>query len=83
MRLVGPLNPQEAVGFNMWWVPILVAIITGPVVVLLQLLRRENTSQHAESRGLLEHMVIKVHDIDDKLDNHINNHHSNERTTND
>ena len=43
-----------------WWVPIAVAIITGPVVVLLQKLRRENTSQHAESRGLLEHLVIKV-----------------------
>lgn len=59
-----------------WWVPILVAVITGPVVVLLQKLRSENTVQHAESRNLLEHLVIKVDNIDDKLDNHIDNHDS-------
>ena len=54
-----------------WIVPIAVAIITGPVVVILQKLRKENTSQHAESRGLLEHLVVKVDNIDDKLDSHI------------
>ena len=46
-----------------WWVPIIVALITGPVVVLLQMLRNENTNQHAESRELLHHMIIKVDDI--------------------
>ena len=50
-----------------WWVPILVAVITGPVVVLLQRLRTENTSQHAESRSLLNHMVIKIDKIDDAV----------------
>lgn len=54
-----------------WLVPIAVAIIGGPIVVLLQALRKENTNQHAESRGLLEHLVIKVDNIDTKLDNHI------------
>lgn len=54
-----------------WAIPVVVAVITGPVVVLLQLLRRENTSQHAESRGLLEHLVIKVDNMDSKLDEHI------------
>ncbi len=54
-----------------WLVPIAVAIITGPVVVILQRLRKENTSQHAESRGLLEHLVIKIDNIDEKLDEHI------------
>lgn len=44
------------------------AVITGPVVVILQKLRRENTSQHAESRGLLEHLVIKMDKVDDKID---------------
>lgn len=55
------------------------AVITGPVVVILQKLRKENTSQHAESRGLLEHLVIKMDKVDDKIDhleqrfdNHIN-----------
>jgi hypothetical protein len=54
-----------------WLVPIIVAVLTGPVVVLLQKLRSENTSQHAESRGLLEHLVIKIDNMDDKLDAHI------------
>jgi hypothetical protein len=54
-----------------WLVPIIVAVLTGPVVVILQKLRNENTSQHAESRGLLEHLVIKIDNIDDKLDEHI------------
>ena len=58
----------------MWWVPIVVAVITGPVVVILQKLRKENTDQHAESRSLLEHLVIKVDKMDDKLDAHINDH---------
>lgn len=54
-----------------WLVPIIVAVLTGPVVVILQKLRSENTSQHAESRGLLEHLVIKIDNMDDKLDAHI------------
>jgi hypothetical protein len=54
-----------------WLVPIVVAVLTGPVVVILQRLRNENTSQHAESRGLLEHLIVKVDKIDDKLDAHI------------
>jgi hypothetical protein len=62
-----------------WWVPIVAAVITGPVVVVLQKLRKENTTQHAESRGLLEHLVVKIDKVDDKIDhledkleNHIN-----------
>jgi hypothetical protein len=51
-----------------WWVPIVTAVITGPVVVILQKLRKENTSQHAESRGLLEHLVVKIDKVDDKID---------------
>ena len=44
------------------------AVITGPVVVVLQKLRKENTTQHAESRGLLEHLVVKIDKVDDKID---------------
>lgn len=58
-----------------WLVPIAVAVITGPVVVLLQLLRKENTSQHAESRGILTHILHKVDTMDEKLDNHIKDGH--------
>jgi hypothetical protein len=55
-------------------VPIFVAIITGPIVVVLQKLRNENTSQHAESRSLLEHLVVKVDKIDERLDDHLDGH---------
>lgn len=62
-----------------WIIPIAVAVISGPVVVLLQMLRKENTSQHAESRGLLEHLVKKVDKIDEKLDSHIDDPSHHER----
>lgn len=58
-----------------WVIPVVVAIIGGPVVALLQLLRKENTTQHAESRGLLEHMVIKIDHLDSKFDKHIEEGH--------
>lgn len=61
-----------------WWVPIVVAVITGPVVVLLQKLRSENTSQHAESRELLGHVVVKLDKLGDKFDNHIGDGHAHE-----
>jgi transcription termination factor NusB len=55
-------------------VPIIVAIIGGPVVVILQKLRKENTNQHAESRQLLSIVVDKVDKVDNKLDGHITWH---------
>jgi hypothetical protein len=33
-----------------WLVPVAVALIGGPLVVVVQSLRKENTSQHAEAR---------------------------------
>lgn len=56
------------------WVPIVVAVITGPVVVVLQKLRKENTQQHEEGRDLLKLVGIKVDKIGSKLDNHIGWH---------
>ena len=61
----------------MWWTTIVAAVITGPVVVVLQKLRKETTYQHNDSRALLEHLVIKVDGIDDKFDRHIEEHHQN------
>lgn len=55
-------------------VPILVAVITGPVVVVLNKLRSENTSQHAESRVLLQKVADKVDNVGTKLDEHIGWH---------
>lgn len=56
------------------FVPILVAVITGPVVVVLNRLRSENTSQHAESRDLLQQVADKVDTVGTKLDEHIGWH---------
>ena len=57
-----------------WFIPVLVAVITGPVVVLLQLLRRENTDQHAEGRELLREVIQKVDNVGSKIDGHIGWH---------
>jgi hypothetical protein len=56
------------------WVPIIVALITGPVVVVLQKLRKENTDQHAQGQVLLRIIGSKVDKIGSKLDNHIGWH---------
>jgi len=56
------------------WVPIIVAIIMGPVVVVLQKLRKENTEQHSEGRILLKMIGTKVDRIGTKLDEHIGWH---------
>jgi hypothetical protein len=56
------------------WVPLVVAIITGPVVVVLQKLRKENTEQHAEGQILLRTIGNKVDKIGSKLDQHIGWH---------
>jgi len=57
-----------------WLVPIVVAVIGGPLVVVVQKLRSENTSQHAESRDLLHKVAYKVDMVDEKLDGHLSWH---------
>ena len=56
------------------WVPIIVAVIMGPVVVVLQRLRKENTDQHNEGRILLRVIGNKVDKIGSKIDGHIGWH---------
>ena len=62
-----------------WLVPVVVALIGGPLVVVVQSLRKENTSQHAEARELLKMVAGKVDKVDDKLDGHISWHLSKTR----
>ena len=71
---------SEVVGFEMEMVlvPILVAIISGPLVVVLQKLRKENTEQHEEGRILLKMIGTKVDKIGSKIDNHIGWHEGQE-----
>jgi len=56
------------------WVPIVVAILMGPVVVVLQRLRSENADQHNEGRILLRVIGHKVDKIGSKIDGHIGWH---------
>ena len=56
------------------WVPIVVAVIMGPAVVVLQRLRKENTDQHNEGRILLRVIGNKVDKIGSKIDGHIGWH---------
>jgi hypothetical protein len=69
-------NRWGAVGCDMETilVPIAVAVISGPIVVLLQRLRRENAEQHAEGRILLRNVANKVDKVTSKLDEHIGWH---------
>lgn len=55
-------------------VPIVVALIGGPIVVLLNKVRSENTSQHAEARSLLKQVAHKVDVVATKIDSHIGWH---------
>jgi len=55
-------------------VPIVVAVIGGPLVVVIQKLRKENSDQHAEGRALLERVADKVDGVSTKLDEHIGWH---------
>lgn len=56
------------------WIPVIVATISGPLVVVIQKLRKENTQQHAEGRALLERVADKVDSVGQKLDEHIGWH---------
>jgi hypothetical protein len=49
-------------------------LITGPVVVLISMMRRENTEQHSEARQLLKQVAGKVDKVGSKLDEHIGWH---------
>ena len=59
-------------------VPIIIAIISGPIVVVMNRLRSENTSQHAEARSLLRDIGTKVDNVASKLDEHIGWHNGKE-----
>lgn len=63
------------------WVPIVVAIITGPLVAVIQKLRKENSTDHATVQlGLgkildkFDHLDGKVDHISERVDNHLDWH---------
>lgn len=64
-----------------WIVPVVVAVISGPIVVVLQRLRKENTEQHAENGLLLrsigrrvDRIGEEVHEIGGELREHLGWH---------
>ena len=63
-----------------WFVPIIVALIMGPVVVVLNKVRNENTVQHASSKNVLTVLVTKIDNLGTKLDTHIGWHEGQEAT---
>jgi len=58
----------------MWWVPIVVAVITGPLVVVMRQFEKKNTQQHGENLRVLNRIEKKVDHIDNRLDDHIDYH---------
>lgn len=58
----------------MWWVPIVVAVITGPIVVLMKRFDKRNTEQHSENLKVLNRIESKVDHIDKRLDDHVDYH---------
>jgi RNAse (barnase) inhibitor barstar len=57
-----------------FWSTLLSAIILGPLVVVFQRFRKENSSQHAESRELLQQVIKTVDKVDNRLEGHIDWH---------
>ena len=58
----------------MWWVPIVVAVITGPLVVVMKAFDKRNTEQHQQNQNVLLRIETKVDHIDERLDDHIDYH---------
>lgn len=60
-----------------WWVPIAVAVIGGPLMLLLSRFDRRNTEQHDRNMEALQKIgrsVEKVGDKVDRLDDRIDRH---------
>jgi len=58
----------------MWWVPIAVALIGGPMMWGLHRFDKRNSEQHGENLRVLNRIEKKVDHIDDRLDDHIDYH---------
>ena len=57
-----------------WFVPVLVALIGGPLVVLIQRGRKENSTDHAQVMSMLKETKTSIDKVDTKLDGHIDWH---------
>jgi hypothetical protein len=57
-----------------WWVPIVVALIGGPLMWLLHRLEKKNSQQHGESLGILREVREDVKKMGHRLNDHIDWH---------
>ena len=58
--------------------PVLVALIGGPVMWFLSRFDKRNTEQHAENQQVLTRIENKMDRLDGRLDSHIDWHTHNE-----
>jgi len=58
----------------MWWIPLAVAFITGPLMWLLARFDRRNTDQHARNMEVLDRIESKVDGVREDLSDHIQWH---------
>jgi len=58
----------------MWWVPIVVAMIGGPIMWGLHKFDRRNSDQHAQNLGVLSRIENKIEKLDDRVHAHIHWH---------
>ncbi len=57
-----------------YWVPIVVAIIGGPLMWFLARFDRRNSQQHGANMKVLERIEGKVDKVDDRINSHITWH---------
>ena len=57
-----------------WWVPIVVALIGGPMMWGLHRLEKRNTAQHGESLSTLHRIETRIEKLDDRIHEHIRWH---------
>jgi uncharacterized membrane-anchored protein YhcB (DUF1043 family) len=57
-----------------WIVPIVVALIGGPLMILFARFDKRNTEQHGENMKILQRVETKVDKVDDRLSGHIDWH---------
>lgn len=58
----------------MWAIPIVVALIGGPLMFVLKRFDTRNTEQHGANMTVLKNIEVKIDKIDDRLDGHIDWH---------
>jgi uncharacterized membrane-anchored protein YhcB (DUF1043 family) len=53
-----------------WWIPLVVAVIGGPIMWFLQRFDKRNTAQHGESQGTLHRIEARIEKLDDRIHEH-------------